>query len=141
MALRAVYRRYDMFKIFTDNGSDIPEDYAREHNIETLNLATIIDGVVYNQGVELKKDKFYEMLAAGAKPSTSQINPEQAKQFFEEHIADADEFLFICISSGLSGTFHSLTVGASPNIPASPHPSCVMFSVMEEIARSFFLKE
>ncbi|MBP5253410.1 MAG: DegV family protein, partial [Lachnospiraceae bacterium] len=72
-----------MFKIFTDNGSDIPEDYAREHNIETLNLATIIDGVVYNQGVELKKDKFYEMLAAGSKPSTSQINPEQAKQFFE----------------------------------------------------------
>ena len=112
MALLAVYRRYDMFKIFTDNGSDIPEDYAREHNIETLNLATIIDGVVYNQGVELKKDKFYEMLAAGSKPSTSQINPEQAKQFFEEHIADADEFLFICISSGLSGTYQSLNVGA-----------------------------
>ena len=42
-----------MFKIITDNGSDIPEDYAREHGIDTINLATIIDGVVYNQGVDL----------------------------------------------------------------------------------------
>ena len=83
-----------MFKIYTDNGSDIP------------------DGVVYNQGVELKKDKFYEMLAAGAKPTTSQINPDQAKAFFEDRITDSDEFLFICISSGLSGTYQSLVVGA-----------------------------
>ena len=101
-----------MFKIYTDNGSDIPEEFAREYNIETLNLATIIDGVVYNQGVELKKDKFYEMLAAGAKPTTSQINPDQAKAFFEDRITDSDEFLFICISSGLSGTYQSLVVGA-----------------------------
>ena len=69
-----------MFKIFTDNGSDIPEDYAAEHGIETINLATIIDGVVYNQGVELSKEEFYKRLAEGAKPSTSQVTPEQAKQ-------------------------------------------------------------
>ena len=70
-----------MFKIITDNGSDIPEDYAREHGIDTINLATIIDGVVYNQGVDLPKEKFYEMLAGGAKPTTSQVNPDQAKTF------------------------------------------------------------
>ena len=25
-----------MFKIFTDNGSDLPEDYAREHNEKAI---------------------------------------------------------------------------------------------------------
>ena len=109
-----------MFKIITDNGSDIPEDYAREHDIDTINLATIIDGVVYNQGVDLPKDKFYKMLAEGAKPTTSQVNPDQAKSFFEEHINDADEFLFIGISSGLSGTCQSVLTGASEFMEKHP---------------------
>ena len=102
-----------MFKIITDNGSDIPADYAREHDIDPINLATIIDGVVYNQGVELPADKFYKMLAEGAKPTTSQINPDQAKRYFEEHINDADEFLFLGISSGLSGSCQSVLTGAN----------------------------
>ncbi|MBO7356357.1 MAG: DegV family protein [Lachnospiraceae bacterium] len=109
-----------MFKIITDNGSDIPEDYAREHGIDTINLATIIDGVVYNQGVDLPKEKFYEMLAGGAKPTTSQVNPDQAKTFFEEHIDDADEFLFIGISSGLSGTCQSIITGAAEFMEKHP---------------------
>ena len=109
-----------MFKIITDNGSDIPEDYAKEHDIDTINLATIIDGVVYNQGVELPKDKFYQMLAEGAKPTTSQVNPDQAKSFFEEHIDDADEFLFIGISSGLSGTCQSVLTGAAEFMEKHP---------------------
>ena len=109
-----------MFKIYTDNGSDIPEDYAAEHGIETINLATIIDGVVYNQGVELSKEEFYKRLAAGAKPSTSQVNPDQAKKFFEERIDEADEFLFIGISSGLSGTVQSVMAGAKEVVEKHP---------------------
>ena len=109
-----------MFKIITDNGSDIPAEYAAEHGIDTINLATIIDGVVYNQGVELPTDKFYEMLAAGAKPTTSQVNPDQAKKYFEEHIDDADEFLFLGISSGLSGTCQSVLTGAKEFMEKHP---------------------
>ncbi len=109
-----------MFKIYTDNGSDIPEDYAAEHGIETINLATIIDGVVYNQGVELSKEEFYKRLANGAKPSTSQVNPDQAKKFFEERIDQADEFLFIGISSGLSGTVQSVLAGAKEVMEKHP---------------------
>ncbi len=109
-----------MFKIYTDNGSDIPEDYAAEHGIDTLNLATIIDGVVYNQGVKLSKEEFYKRLAAGAKPSTSQVNPDQAKKFFEERIDEADEFLFIGISSGLSGTVQSVMAGAKEVMEKHP---------------------
>ncbi len=109
-----------MFKIYTDNGSDIPEDYAAEHGIETINLATIIDGVVYNQGVELPKEEFYKRLAEGAKPSTSQVNPDQAKKFFEERIDEADEFLFIGISTGLSGTVQSVIAGAKEVMEKHP---------------------
>ena len=109
-----------MFKIFTDNGSDIPEDYAAKYGIETINLATIIDGVVYNQGVELTKEEFYKRLAEGAKPSTSQVTPEQAKKFFEERLDQADEFLYIGLSSGLSGTVQSVMLAAQQVMEKHP---------------------
>ena len=109
-----------MFKIYTDNGSDIPEDYAAEHGIETINLATIIDGVVYNQGVTLSKEEFYKRLAEGAKPSTSQVTPEQAKKFFEDRIDQADEFLYIGLSSGLSGTVQSVMLAAKEVMEKHP---------------------
>ncbi|MBP8968447.1 MAG: DegV family protein [Lachnospiraceae bacterium] len=109
-----------MFKIYTDNGSDIPEDYGAEHGIETINLATIIDGVVYNQGVTLSKEEFYKRLAEGAKPSTSQVTPEQAKKFFEDRIDQADEFLYIGLSSGLSGTVQSVMLAAKEVMEKHP---------------------
>lgn len=109
-----------MFKIYTDNGSDIPDDYAAEHGIETINLATIIDGVVYNQGVTLSKEEFYKRLAEGAKPSTSQVTPEQAKKFFEDRIDQADEFLYIGLSSGLSGTVQSVMLAAKEVMEKHP---------------------
>lgn len=109
-----------MFKIYTDNGSDIPEDYAAEHGIETINLATIIDGVVYNQGVTLSKEEFYKRLAEGAKPSTSQVTPEQARKFFEDRINQADEFLYIGLSSGLSGTVQSVMLAAKEVMEKHP---------------------
>ncbi len=109
-----------MFKIYTDNGSDIPEDYAAEHGIETINLATIIDGVVYNQGVSLSKEEFYKRLAEGARPSTSQVTPEQAKKFFEDRIDQADEFLYIGLSSGLSGTVQSVMLAAKEVMEKHP---------------------
>ena len=109
-----------MFKIYTDNGSDIPEDYAAKYGIETINLATIIDGVVYNQGVELTKEEFYKRLAAGEKPSTSQVTPEQAKKFFEERLDQADEFLYIGLSSGLSGTVQSVMLAAQQVMEKHP---------------------
>lgn len=57
--------------------------------------------------------EFYKMLSEGAKPSTSQINPENAWEYFEEHINDADEFLYIGLSSGLSGTVASVASAAA----------------------------
>ena len=101
-----------MFKIITDNGADMPKEYALEHGIDTINLATIIDGVTYNHGLELTTEEFYKKLAEGAKPTTSQVNPDEAKAYFEEHIDEADEFMFIGISSGLSGTCQSVMTGA-----------------------------
>ncbi len=103
-----------MYKIITDNGADLTREWLEENNVDCMYLSTILDGkVIAGKDIELPAEQFYKMLSEGAKPSTSQINPEQAKEYFEEHINETDEFLYVGLSSGLSGTVGSVYVGAS----------------------------
>lgn len=110
-----------MFKIITDNGADLPKDWLSENNVGCIYLSTILDGeIIAGKDKELSAADFYKMLSEGAKPSTSQINPDQAKEYFESHINDADEFLYIGLSSGLSGTVGSVKTGVSEVLEAHP---------------------
>ena len=110
-----------MFKIITDNGSDLTKEWMAENKVDCLYLSTILDGeVIADKDKELSAADFYKMLSDGAKPSTSQINPDQAREYFTEHINDADEFLFVGISSGLSGTVGSVRTGVAEVLEAHP---------------------
>ncbi len=111
-----------MFKIVTDNGSDLPVSFMQENDIGCVYLSTILDGEVINgKERQLPAPEFYRMLSDGAKPSTSQVNPEDAKEYFEEHINEADEFLYIGLSSGLSGTVGSVKIGATEIMEKYPN--------------------
>ncbi len=110
-----------MFQIITDNGSDLPKEWLLENQVHCLYLSTILDGeVIAGKDKELSAEEFYKMLSEGAKPSTSQINPQQAKEFFEEHAGDGDEFLYVGLSSGLSGTVGSVKIGVEQFLEKHP---------------------
>ena len=110
-----------MFQIITDNGSDLPKKWLLENQVHCLYLSTILDGeVIAGKDKELSAEEFYKMLSEGAKPSTSQINPQQAKEFFEEHVGDGDEFLYVGLSSGLSGTVGSVKIGVEQFLEKHP---------------------
>ena len=101
-----------MFKIVTDNGADLSRSFLEEHNVGCMFLSTILDGeVIAGRDKELSAEDFYNMLKDGAKPSTSQVNPEDARNWFEENIDVSDEFLYVGLSSGLSGTVGSVKTG------------------------------
>lgn len=110
-----------MFQIITDNGSDLPICFMQENDIGCIYLSTILDGEIINgKERQLPAPDFYKLLSEGAKPSTSQVNPEDAKDYFEEHINDADEFLYIGLSSGLSGTVGSVKIGVEEILEKYP---------------------
>ncbi len=102
-----------MFKIVTDSTADLPVEYLEENKIGCLNLSYILDGETYGQGKELDYKEFYAMMRDGKMPTTSQVNPEQAKSYFEEVIKEHDEILYLAFSSGLSGTYNSVSVAAA----------------------------
>ena len=110
-----------MFKIITDNGADLPKSFLEEHDIGCMYLSTILDGkVIAGKDRELSAADFYGLLKEGAKPSTSQINPSDAVAYFEEHMQEADEFLYVALSSGLSGTVGSVRTGVQEFLENHP---------------------
>lgn len=101
-----------MFKIITDSTADLPEEYLKEHDLGCVNLCYIMDGVTYGRGEELDWKEFYAMMRDGKMPTTSQVNPEEAKVYLEEAIQKDREILYIAFSSGLSGTYNSVRMAA-----------------------------
>ena len=105
-----------MFKIVTDSTADLPVEYLKEHDLGCMNLSYIMDGVTYGQGQELPEKEFYALMRQGKMPTTSQVNPEEAKAHFTEYLKENKEILCIAFSSGLSGTYNSMRIAACASL-------------------------
>lgn len=101
-----------MFKLMTDSTADLPQEYLEEHGIGCVNLSYIVDGVVYGHGQEMPWKEFYASMRSGKMPTTSQVNPEEAKAYFEKLLEESKEILYLAFSSGLSGTYNSGRIAA-----------------------------
>lgn len=105
-----------MFKIITDSTADLPGEYLKEHNVGCLPISYILDGVTYGREKQLDWKQFYAMMRQeGKMPTTSQINPSEAREQLEEYIDDCPEreFLYLAFSSGLSGTCSNIRMASA----------------------------
>lgn len=99
--------------ITTDTTADLPESYLQEKGLYIISLSYTIDGETYDRNCELPVRDFYEKMRNGSMPTTSQVNPDSAKTFFKEIMEQHDaDILHIAFSSGLSGTYNSVRLGA-----------------------------
>lgn len=108
------------FKIITDSTADLPKEYLQEHHVGCMNISYIVDGVTYGKGKELDWKEFYNMMRDGKMPTTSQINPAEAKEFFEKTLEESKEILYLAFSSGLSGTYNSTRMAAEEVMEENP---------------------
>lgn len=63
-----------------------------------------INGETYYEGVDLTREKFFELQEQGADISTSQPSPAEVMDIWDKGLAQADEIVYIPLSSGLSGS-------------------------------------
>lgn len=122
-----------MFKIVTDSTADLPAEYLEKHDLGCMCLSYIVEGVSYGQDKELPWKDFYAMMRQGKMPSTSQVNPEEAKAYLEECIQTDKEILYLAFSSGLSGTYNSVRLAAEDIM--EEHPDCRII-VIDTLAAS-----
>ncbi len=123
-----------MFIIATDSTADLPVDYVEKNNIKICNLSTIIDGVVYGKEREISAKDTYAAMREGKLPTTSQVNPDEAIDFFDRIIKEepgSKEILYVAFSSGLSGTCNNIFLAANEYM--EEHPD-VTIKVVDSVA-------
>lgn len=96
--------------IITDSTTDLPKSYYDEKGIPVVSLSYILDGVTYEDMNGLSGREFFDKIRAGSMPTTSQINPEQAKTALEPYVKDGKDILYISFTSGLSGSYNSVRI-------------------------------
>lgn len=97
-----------MVKIMLDSSSDSKNNHPYDYYIP---LTVDIGGKCYKDGVDLRPQKFYRLLAStGDFPKTSQPSPEDFLPHFEQVKENGDELIYMTVSSALSGTYQSANI-------------------------------
>jgi DegV family protein with EDD domain len=102
--------------------ADMPYEYFQKRNIPLVCFHFNMDGKEYpdDLGQTMSFDVFYSRIAAGAMPTTSQVNVGQYVDFFEPFLADGKDILHISLSTGLSGAYNSAVIAREQLLPKYP---------------------
>ena len=97
------------YVIVSDSTADLPVEVINELGIKIIPFSYSINDEVFNYYLDERDDvkAFYDKLRSGAMPVTSQINPVTYKEYFEEIVKEGKDILYLCFSSGLSGSYQS----------------------------------
>lgn len=90
--------------IMTDSNSGITQQEARAMGIRVVPMPFIIDGETYYEDISLSQEEFYKRLQQEVSVSTSQPSIEDVLKYWEEALEEADELVYIPMSSGLSSS-------------------------------------
>lgn len=93
--------------VITDSNSGINFEEAKELGIKVLPMPFLIDGKTYFEEISLSQEEFFEKLENDVDISTSQPSPESVMKIWDEALEDADEVVYIPMSSGLSSSCHT----------------------------------
>ena len=96
----------------TDSTTDLPKSYYEEKGVPVISLSYILDGVTYEDMNGLSGREFFDKIRAGSMPTTSQINPEQAREKLEPIVKEGNDILYIGFTSGLSGSYNSVRMAS-----------------------------
>lgn len=111
------------YVITTDNNSDLPEEYYKEHGVGCTYLSYSMDGKNYTHGNFLPDHEFYEAMRKGSLPTTAQVNPDAARALMEPCLKEGKDVLHIAFSGGLSGSCNSARIAAEELMEEYPERS------------------
>lgn len=103
------------YQIFTDATADCSPQWLQSlPSIGVIPMRVEIGGREYTYGPDgtITAEDFYTLQKAGNYANTSQISPIYYFRAFEPVLRSGSDILYLCFSSGMSGTFQSAQVCA-----------------------------
>ena len=99
-------------RIITDSGSDL--DASCDPRLTVLPLSIAFGTTIYQDGVDLSRERFYELLIeSDENPTTGQVTPYAFGEALAAAKEAGEDALVITLSSKLSGTYESAVAAAS----------------------------
>jgi len=103
------------YQIFTGATADLCEGMMEGlPSVKVIPMQVETDGreYTYGPGGNMTVELFYRLQREGSFAATSQINPSVYFQYFEPFLRGGTDILYLCFSSGMSGTFQSAQLAA-----------------------------
>ncbi len=94
-------------KILSDSACDLPDDIVKEYEIDILSIILIKDEEEYLDKVTISPETVYENMKNGEIYKTAQIPLNTYIDKFEEYAKNQEKVIYICFSSGLSGSYET----------------------------------
>ncbi|WP_414841705.1 DegV family protein [Enterococcus saccharolyticus] len=96
--------------IVTDSTAFLPERIQKHPDLFIMPIPVILDGQIYNEGIDIEADEYYGLLKNSKEfPTTSQPALGEALELYESIAAKGyDTIISIHLSSGISGFVNNL---------------------------------
>ncbi|MDD2354896.1 MAG: DegV family protein [Lachnospiraceae bacterium] len=105
------------YQIITDATCDMNQDLLDKNNILVIPMdVKMTDGeefLHYPDFRNYSSEAFYAKIKSGVMASTTQITPSKYIDFFSPVLDSGKDILYICFSSGMSGTWESSMLAAN----------------------------
>lgn len=104
------------YELFSDSTLDLTDEVCKQQNIHVIPMDFNLDTVAYTHYCDqrqLSVETFYQKMREGAESTTSQINYSRFYKHFEKVLKEEKDILYICFSSGLSGTYNTSLIAVA----------------------------
>ena len=120
--------------LIIDSCCDLPFELVDREGVYLLGFPYIMDGETFEDDLFRSRtvEEFYTAMREGAEPSTSQVSIPALTAAFEAAAASGVPTVYLCFSSGLSGSYDAAVLVRDQ--VAATHPEAELYVVDTHLA-------
>ncbi|MCM1272297.1 MAG: DegV family protein [Clostridium sp.] len=102
------------YVLVSDSTADLAPEVIKKLGVNIIPFTYSVNDEVFEYYLDERDgdiSEFYARLKKGAMPVTSQVNPATYKEYFENIVKEGKDILYLCFSSGLSGSYQTCLMG------------------------------